>query len=470
MATIVIAGGGVAGLATALAMARDRHRVVVLERGAAPELAGPAGQAGERWQRPAVPQAGHSHTLTSLGVAVLREHAPALLADLLGAGARLLDLTAAMPPAPRLPDDAELVALACRRTTFDVVLHRHVSARPAVEVRHRTRVLGLVTTPGGDRVAGVRTDSGPVPADLVIDATGRRALGRRWLDELGLTLPADLSAPTGTRAYARFYRRPDPGPLNRGNAAGVLAEHFAGVLHPGDGDTFSVAFGVLPRDEELRRLGDPDAFDAAARATPWVTDWMSGARPITAVRTITMPPNTLSALAVTPSPVAGLVSAGDAACVTDPIFGRGLSLALARSFQLAGLLRAHPRPDAELGRAAAEAAAELYTPWYQHACAEAGERIARWRAAVDGAPPPALPVSALRAAAGAAGRDPVVWRGVIRVLMGLRTPAEVFADESFAARVTSAGPPRPAPGVPTRAELLAITAREGSEHVHAARR
>lgn len=248
MAEVVIAGGGVAGLAAALAMADDGHRVTVIERGAPPP-GGPPSLAGALWLRPTAPQTEHSHTLTSLGVSVLAEHAPKVLADLLHAGASLLDLTAAMPHDPGVPqpDDRELRALACRRATFDVVLHRHVNAHPGVEVRYRTRVLGVATRHAGERVVGVRTDRDGevVPADLVLDATGKRALGRRWIGERGIELPADRTSPTSTTAHARFYRiRGEPGPLNRGNAEGVLADHFAGVLHPGDNFTFSVTFGV----------------------------------------------------------------------------------------------------------------------------------------------------------------------------------------------------------------------------------
>ncbi|MEV4191060.1 NAD(P)-binding protein, partial [Streptomyces toxytricini] len=99
MAAIVIAGGGTAGLAAALALGRRGHRVRVLERGGAPPD-GPAVESAQRWRRPGVPQAVHDHILNALGVRMLRRHAPDVLDALLADGARLLDLAAAAPVGP----------------------------------------------------------------------------------------------------------------------------------------------------------------------------------------------------------------------------------------------------------------------------------------------------------------------------------------------------------------------------------
>ncbi|ROP36560.1 NAD(P)/FAD-dependent oxidoreductase [Saccharothrix texasensis] len=439
---VVIAGAGPAGLASALALSGAGHPVLVLDRDPAPPP-GPPAAAGTAWDRPLSPQTRQAHTLTSAAVATMRAHAPALLRALLDAGASLLDLTRAAPGI----EDPELVALACRRSTFDVVLHRYAAER--VDLRYGTTVSGLLTY--GGRVAGVRLESGAVvPADVVVDATGRRALGRRWLRELGYELPVDATEPTATSAFVRYYRRSGPpGPLNRGNAAGVLADHYAGVLHPGDNGTFSVAFGVLPGDEVARGLLAPEAIDALARATPWIREWMHDAEPLTGVRAMTCPPNAFHALARRGSPLAGLVPVGDAACVTDPILGRGVSLALAHGFRL---------PEAVHSTTAQVALAEeLHGGWFRQACLESADRVARWEAAgapVDRAPTP------VRLAGAVAGRDVGVWHTLTRVLMGL-TPPEALTEPRFGQRLRdllSEGPPASTPGLPSRDELVALVA------------
>lgn len=459
MADVVVAGGSVAGLAAACAFAQQGRRVVVLERGDPPPE-GDAAEAGQQWRRPLVPSFAQAHTLTSLGVSVLLEHVPEVIVGALDAGATMIDLTQARPaePAGSEPGDAQLITLASRRPTLEVVLHRHVRDLPGVEIRHGERVRGLRLNARRTRVTGVVTDQGPLKASLVVDATGRRAAAREWLAGAGIELPPDRTGASGMRIYTRFYRRlGQAATLNRGNAAGVLGDHYASVLHPGDNGTFSVALGILPEDKKLHVLREVGAFTAAGRATPGITDWLAPgmSEPISGVRPITCPPNALRALATMATPpVAGLVAVGDAACVTNPLYGRGVSLALAHSFGIARLLsEGRDKEVTRFGR-------ELLHPWYLLALADDAERIGLWRAAATGTPvPPAGGGLTMRMVARASGNDAVVWRGLLRVLMGLTTPAEVLGDVEFEHRVravlTGLGP---AVTVPSRPDLLAAVA------------
>ncbi|MEU6094323.1 FAD-dependent monooxygenase [Streptomyces sp. NPDC047079] len=466
----VVVGGSVAGLATALALAERGFAVRVLER-SAPPPEGPAEKAAEDWHRPTVPQADHSHILNSLGVRVLRRSAPHLLETLLQGGARLLDLTGAAPPGADDAADRELEALAVRRGVLELLLHRAVSSLPEVTIDHGTAVRGLLLDPSRSRVRGVLTDGGgQVPARFVVDATGRRAAARSWLTAAGFPVGDDLTDPTRLRCFTRFYRLTDPdgappGPLNRGNAAGGIWDHYAAVVHPADNGSFAVALGSLTSDPATTVLRDPTAFTAAARLSPHVAEWTGerAAAPITDVRVITMPPNVLRAT-IRPGwrQPAGLFAVGDAACVTDPLYGRGVSLALDHAFRLAGLLDAHPtvgEPQTELAVCLAD---EIHRPWYEQAVHDSRARGRLWRARADGTPPPSVPPAApgrpdLAEVARAAAADITVWRGLVRVLMGLETPAKIFDSAAFRQRVRAARPAPAATGPrpPTRQELLA---------------
>ena len=485
MATTVIAGGGIAGLALALALGGRGHRVRVLEK-SEPPPDGPVVKSAELWQRPTVPQAAHDHILNALGVRTLRRHAPAVLDAALEAGARLVDLTLAAPAGARERIDADLVTLVVRRPVLDLVLHRAVQALPGVTVSHRTAVAGLLLDPAGPtghQVTGVVTDGGEtVPADVVVDATGRRSASRSWLAAAGVPVPDDLTGPSRLRAFGRFYRLrdpdgPPPGPLNRGDAAGGIWDHYSAALHPADNDVFAITLGTLPGDRATTALRTPGVFTAACRLSPHLADWVdeNAVQPLGPVRVIGMPPNILRSTATGRGrPVAGLLQAGDAACVTDAMFGRGMSLALAHAFSLADLIEQHPAADGELSRSATEVVDRVLRPWYDRSAHDSWSRVARWRAeagvpldAEAARPTSPVPAHDWAAAMAAAATDRTVWRGMTRIRTSLSTPAEVFADEEFLARVRAAADaPQPSvpPGSepPTRAELLhAIAAQEG---------
>lgn len=458
MPPAVVAGGSVAGLAAALALSRQGLEVLVLDP-EPPPPAGPLAQAASDWVRPSVPQACHSHTVTSLAVRELRRHAPDLIEQLLAAGAMVLDLTTAMPAGPlgaaRAPGDGELVALACRRTVFELVLRSYVLSRPRVQIRHGVAVRAVRLGRQRDVRAVVTDSGGSIPARLVIDATGRAARSRSWLRDAGVPLAPDETSPSGLAAYTRHYRlRGDrrPGPLNRGNAAGFAGSHCAAVLHPGDGGTFAIALGVLPSDRPLRELRDPRAFTAAVRTSPTLSPWLEpdACHAVSSVKATTVPANALR-ISTLRADVRGLFPVGDAACVTDPLFGRGISLALAQAFALGPLLAGGDARQAQ--PAAADLAQRALHPWYEHAADAARERITRWQEASDTPPAPAL-----MAVAAAADRD--VWRALTRMLMTLQEPAEAFGAPDFAemiGRAAAAGG-HPLGDAPRRPELLAAIA------------
>ncbi|MEW2625231.1 hypothetical protein [Streptomyces sp. NPDC048106] len=470
-----MAGGSIAGLATALALTQRGWRVRVLDR-AAPAPEGPSRKAAEHWDRPLVPQSGHSQFLQSLGVQTLREHAPFLLDAAVEEGGQLLDMTAVAPPSAEPADqegDEHLVALGMRRPVLELLFLRAVRGRPDVTVSHGTTVQGLLLAADGRRATGVVTADGErIAADIVVDATGRAALSRAWLSASGVEVAPDETSPSHLRAYTRFFRLLDPGarpgPLNRGNAAGGVWDHYAAVVHPADGDVFAITLGVPTADRATTALRDSGAFLAACRLSPFVAPWVdpAAAEPFTRVQAIGMPANTVRGV-ITPRqrPVAGLFAVGDSAARTNPLYGRGVSLALRHAFTLAELLD-EGLPAEQSSERAMASAYDLYRPWYEQSVHDDDARDAMWRARLAGEETVPLPSVVpggppLPLVANAAATDRTVWRGLVRGSMSLDRPADVFSDPRVLERIrTAPRPAAPVPGIrpPTREELLAALA------------
>ena len=126
MARIVVVGAGVAGLGAALALGRAGHEVTVVERDATPFRRTPTRRSGGTGEAP--PRCATA-TRSSPGCATCCATAtPTCWRRCSTPGATELRFAEGMPDtiedrSPR-PGDEDLVALACRRTTFEWVLRK----------------------------------------------------------------------------------------------------------------------------------------------------------------------------------------------------------------------------------------------------------------------------------------------------------------------------------------------------------
>lgn len=449
---VLVLGGGLAGLATALFLARRGGQVDLLERDRSAVPTGVRAAAG--WHRDTVPQSTHSHAFLARCRQLLATEAPDVLAGLQAAGVREIALG---PPASASAGagpaaDPELVVLGARRPVVEWVLRRAVEKERGVRVHAGAEATGL--TESGGRLTGVRVDGGVVEADVVVDATGRHSPVPDWLAEQGRPV-SEHSSPCGITYYSRYWvlhRTGDPGELNGGNTAGGSFERYSCVLFPADNGTVSVTFGVLPEDRELRELRRTEVFDAAVETIPAIARWVdsSVAVPISAVAVMTGLHNRLRVLAPDGVPLLpGLIGVGDAVCTTNPSYSRGATLALESALAAAQAVLAHGDDQAGVSAAADAAQQALLAPWFHDSVAQDDARLTRWRPeGHEPAGPPPDPDAVSNADAYLAGqRVPEVWAEVAALRNLLRKPADVLARPDIVARVREVldGQWRPAP-------------------------
>src|SRR6188472_2416723 len=172
----VVAGGGVAGLACALAVARAGHEAVVLERDdvrAAESADGAFGVARE-----GIPHFLQPHAFLPRGRRILMDMAPDVLDALLEAGADPQDVSEQLS-GPRKPGDEDLVYLWVRRPVIEWALRRFAAAEHGVELRAGAQVDALLVEDG--RAVGVGVAGGEaVRGDVVVDALGRYRTPAGW--------------------------------------------------------------------------------------------------------------------------------------------------------------------------------------------------------------------------------------------------------------------------------------------------
>ncbi|HJR24296.1 MAG TPA: FAD-binding protein [Acidimicrobiales bacterium] len=465
---VVIVGGGVGGLMSALAFGRAGHEVIVLERDPLP----PTADAEEAFvaERRGAPQVHQTHGFLARLQVLLRDRFPDVLDELLAVGGSTLPMTRNLGPAQ--PGDEDLRVIIVRRTTLEWVLRTAALAQPHVEVRTDQVVTGLLAGPpaadGTPVVRGVRLQDGAeVEADLVVACTGRRGDLPGWLGELGVAVPETIHE-SGLMYLTRWYRTPDVEvPLDAKLGGDLGFVKFLGI--PGDGGTLSVTLAVRTADGALRNaLSVAERFDQACEALPGPDIFFRAGplEPIGGVRPMTGLLNRLRRFTDEDGrpAVLGFHAVGDCHTTTNPLYGRGCSLAAVQAVLLADAAAAHPGDAAGRANEYEAACRREVEPWF-----EASVQMDRMGAdplgrglGGDADNPMGKAFGALFAAA---ATDPILGRALARLMNLLTLPGDLMADPAVLARASEvmADPdayPLPTTEGPSREELLEALAAE----------
>ena len=355
--SVVVLGAGVAGLAATLALARDGHRVTLVERdqfGVGEPLD------AVDWDRKGIPHFHQPHAFTPRGRKEMRETFPDVYDALIAAGAWDLDLRPKIKGDPE-PEDVDLVFLAVRRPLIEWALRRAVAAEEGVTVAGGTRATGLMAsatngTGAPPIVRGVQTTTGTIGADLVIDAMGRRTPTPEWIEAIGGRSMSERSTDCSIIYYSRYYRVREGQILPDGPSApgprGDLG-YAAFTTFPGDNGTFCALIATPPSDQELKSLRHAAAFEAAVATMPALNGWTNAdmAEPITDVLPMGSLHNTIRSFDDGRRTVPGLIGVGDALVHTDPSLSLGLSFALLHAKYVASSVRDHANDLEAIGDA-----------------------------------------------------------------------------------------------------------------------
>lgn len=328
MRTVVI-GASIAGLLAARALSDSAQSVTLVDRDVPPDAPVP---------RKGVPQGRHVHGVLAGGYDVLKSFFPGIVDELTAEGSRISDVAQDVlwfsRGAWRLRCKSGIVGCIQSRPFLEMHIRRRISKLPNVLQLCGSVVTGFETDATNSRVTGLHVSAiggaeKILPADLVVDCSGRGSRTPAWLEAAGLGKPSTTTVTVNVGYSTRLFRIPD----NR------LPDWHAMLIlgKPPDNSRLGACFFVETGELQVTLSGEfrdyPPEDDAGfvefagSLEHPQLFHTVRDATPTTSIVTYRFPAHVWHHYERFKNLPANLFVLGDALCSFNPIYGQGMTVA-----------------------------------------------------------------------------------------------------------------------------------------------